>query len=123
MPCASATAPPPSIPSGFRHRCGSKGEQDSYTKPPTWEQKARLREKEQLDSCDFFGLSPARLRFHDSQQARNIEIRGHGFDQRTLRFNRKPAKELGLDAPCAETFQAEIFLADRLQLERHTRNP
>ena len=200
---------------------GSKGVQDSHTKPPTWEQKARLREKEQLDSCGFFGLSPARLgflrlpeaadgelardstnqarvhtlisettpdilflpygndnntghqraydmaraaardlgrpllglynkdaktrsfrtdlyigfdetqadwkrtllRFHDSQQARNIEIRGHGFDERILSFNRKLAKELGLEAPYAETFQAELFLADRLQLERHTRNP
>jgi len=191
---------------------GSQGVQDSYAKPPTWEQKMRLREKEQMDSCGFFGLPPARLsflrlpeaedgelahdaanqarirqqisetsadvlflpygddsntghrrtydmvraavrdlgnpllalynkdaktlsfrtdlyvgfdegqadwkrtllRFHDTQQARNIAIRGDGFDDRILSFNRKLARELYLEAPYAETFQAEIFFADRL---------
>jgi len=197
---------------------GSKGVQDSYAKPPAWEQKARLREQEQLDSCGFFGLDPARLcflrlpeaedgelaqdaanqsrlskqiietapdalflpygddnnsghrrtydmvravvqdlgspllalynkdaktrnfrtdlyigfdetqagwkrtllRFHDSQQARNIEIRGHGFDDRILSFNRKLASELRLEAPYAEAFQVELFRADPLQPERQT---
>jgi LmbE family N-acetylglucosaminyl deacetylase len=191
---------------------GSKGVQDSYANPPTWEQKTRLREKEQIDSCTFFGLSPARLRFlrlpeaedgelahdaanqdricqqiseispdvlflpygddsnsghrrtyemtraavqdigrpllalynkdakslsfrtdlyiafdriqsdwkrtllrfHDTQQARNIEIRGQGFDDRILNFNQILAQELNLKAPYAETFQVELFFADRL---------
>lgn len=189
---------------------GSKGVQDSYAKPPTWEQKARLREQEQIDSCDFFGISPARisflrlpeaqdgeldhdtanetqvrnqiresapdilflpygddsntghqrtfamaraavrdlgrpllalynkdakslnfradlyvgfdetqadwkrtlLRFHDSQQARNIEVRSHGFDDRILDFNRKLAQALGLEVPYAEAFQFELFHTD-----------
>ena len=190
---------------------GSQGVQDSYANPPTREQKARLREQEQMDSCRFFGLDPARLhflhlpeaedgelahntsyaarlrqqisktsadilflphgddsnsghrrsyamaraatrdlgkprlalynkdaktlsfrtdlyvgfdetradwkrtllRFHDSQQARNIEIRGHGFDDRILNFNRTLAQSLTLEAPYAEAFQAELFNADQ----------
>jgi LmbE family N-acetylglucosaminyl deacetylase len=190
---------------------GSKGVQDSYADPPTWEQKARLREKEQVDSCSFFGLSPARLsflrlreaedgelahhadnqlrirrlisetspdvlllpygedsnaghrraydmartavqelgapllalynkdakslsfrpdlyigfdesqadwkrsllRFHDTQQARNLDTRGHGFDERILNFNRKLARELDLEAAYAEAFQIELFVANR----------
>ena len=35
----------------------------------------------------------ALLRFHDTQQARNITLRGHGFDDRILSFNRKLARE------------------------------
>ncbi|HUT41730.1 MAG TPA: PIG-L family deacetylase [Gammaproteobacteria bacterium] len=191
---------------------GSKGVQDSYANPPTWEQKARLREQEQLDSCAFFGLSPARvnflrlpeaadgelahdasnaslvlklisetspdvlflpcgndsnaghrrtydiaraavrdlgkpllalynkdvktlsfqtdlyvgfdeiladwkrtlLRFHDTQQARNIRLRNHGFDDRILSFNRDVAHALGLEVPYAEAFRFELFHADRL---------
>jgi len=191
---------------------GSKGVQDSYANPPTWEQKARLREKEQIDSCTFFGLSPARisflrlpeaedgelandatnqsrirrhiretspdvlflpygddsnsghrrtfdmaraavkdigrpllalynkdakslsfrtdlymefdsiqsywkrtlLRFHDTQQARNLAIRSHGFDDRILDFNRNLARELNLEAPYAETFQVEHFFSNRM---------
>jgi len=190
---------------------GSKGVQDSYANPPTWEQKARLREKEQVDSCSFFGLPPARLsflrlreaedgelaheadnqvgirrligetspdvlflpygddsnaghrrtydmartaarelgapllalynkdaktlsfrhdlyvgfgepqadwkrtllRFHDTQQARNLETRGHGFDERILDFNRKLARELSLEAAYAEAFQIELFVTNR----------
>ena len=186
---------------------GSQGVQDSYARPPTREQKARLREQEQIVSCRFFGLAPARhqflrlpeaedgelahntssqarlrqqlsqvspdilflpygddsnsghrrtyamaraaaqewgkpllalynqdaktlsfrtdlcvgfdqtradwkctlLRFHDSQQARNIETRGHGFDDRILHFNRKLAQMLKLAAPYAEAFQIELF--------------
>ena len=193
---------------------GSKGVQDSYTSPqPSWEQKAQLREQEQLSSCAFFGLSPSRisflrlpeaadgelaqdsscqarvhnqinqtapdilflpsgndinsghqrtydmarkavqdlgksllalynkdaktlkfqtdlytgfsqsqadwksslLRFHDTQQARNIATRGHGFDDRILSFNRTLAQELGLEDPYAETFQVELFDADQRQ--------
>jgi len=187
---------------------GSKGVLDSYADPPTWEQKARVREQEQLDSCAFFGLPPARtsflrlpeaadgelahnlsnasrvrtqiretspdvlflpcgndsntghrrcydmaraaalalgrpllalynkdaktlsfqpdlytgfdesqadwkrtlLRFHGSQQARNIKLRNHGFDDRILRFNRELAQALGREAPYAEAFRFELFL-------------
>jgi len=193
---------------------GSKGVEDGYTNPPpSWEQKAQLREQEQLNSCDFFGLSPSRisflrlpeaadgelaqdrssqarvrnqidqtspdvlflpsgndintghqrtydmarkavrglgktllalynrdaktlsfrtdlyaefnqtqadwkrslLRFHHTQQARNIATRGHGFDDRILNFNRKLAHELRLEAPYAEAFQIELFDAGRRQ--------
>jgi len=190
---------------------GSKGVQDCDASPPTWEQKARLREQEQLDSCAFFGLPPARigflrlaeaadgelahdgsnasrvrrqiretspdvlflpcgndrntghrrtydmaraaahdlgkpllalyikdaktlsfrpdlytgfddthadwkrtlLRFHNTQQARNIRIRNHGFDDRILSFNRELAHALGLEAPYAEAFRFEFFHTDR----------
>lgn len=193
---------------------GSKGVQDSYINPPpSWEQKAQLRELEQRNSCDFFGLSPSRirflhlpeaadgelaqdsssqarvrnqisqtapdilflpsgndtntghqrtydmtrkavrdlgktllalynrdaktlnfqtdlytgfnqaqadwkcdlLRFHDTQQARNIRTRGHGFDDRILNFNRQLAHELGLEDTYAEAFQAELFHTNQLQ--------
>ena len=189
---------------------GSQGVDDSYANPPTWEQKAQLREQEQANSCRFFGLSPARLcflrlpeaadgelahdatrvreqisktapdvlflpygddsnsghrrtydmaraavrklespllalynkdaktlnfrtdlyiafdktaadwkrtllRFHDNQQARNIESRGHGFDDRILGFNRKLAQALTLKSPYAEAFQAELFHTEHQQ--------
>ena len=49
------------------------------------------------------------LRFHDSQQQRNLNTRGHGFDKRILDTNRQIARELGLQAPYAEAFEVEIF--------------
>jgi LmbE family N-acetylglucosaminyl deacetylase len=49
------------------------------------------------------------LRFHDSQQQRNLNTRGHGFDKRILNTNRQIARELGLRAPYAEAFEVEIF--------------
>lgn len=49
------------------------------------------------------------LRFHDTQQQRNLNTRGHGLDIRILEVNRSIAAELGLDAPCAEGFQIEII--------------
>lgn len=58
------------------------------------------------------------LRFHDTQQARNVATRGHGFDERILSFNRKLAQELALEDPYAETFQVELFHVDHLPLER-----
>ena len=58
------------------------------------------------------------LRFQDSQQARNIDIRGYGFDDRILNFNRTLASELRLEAPYAEAFQVELFPADHLQPTR-----
>lgn len=191
---------------------GSKGVEDGYAiPPPSWEQKAQLREQEQLNSCAFFGLSASRidflrlpeaadgelaqdstnlarvrdqieqtapdvlflpsgndintghqrtyamtrkavlhlgrpllalynrdvktlgfrtdlytgfnqteadwkrslLRFHDTQQARNIAIRGHGFDDRILSFNQSLANELGLAFRYAEAFQVELLNADQ----------
>jgi len=56
------------------------------------------------------------LRFHDTQQVRNIETRGLGFDDRILNFNRNLANELGLEVPYAETFRVELFHVDRMQL-------
>lgn len=49
------------------------------------------------------------LRCHESQQARNLNIRGYGFDQRVLGFNRQCAEELGLQQEYAEVFQWEIL--------------
>jgi LmbE family N-acetylglucosaminyl deacetylase len=57
------------------------------------------------------------LRFHDTQQARNIATRGDGFDDRILSFNHQLAHELGLGEPYAEAFQVELFHADSLPLE------
>jgi LmbE family N-acetylglucosaminyl deacetylase len=186
---------------------GSKGVQDSYSRPPTREHKTQLREQEQLNSCNFFGIAPTHinflrlpetndgelardaanedrvwqqistispdilflpcgkdsntghqrtyimarealrklgkpllalynqdiktltfrtdlytgfnetqadwkrtlLRFHDSQQTRNMESRGHGLDDRILSFNRTLAGEHQLATRYAETFQIELF--------------
>ena len=47
------------------------------------------------------------LRFHDSQQKRNLNSRGYGFDKRILDFNQQSAEELGLNQPYAEVFEIE----------------
>lgn len=49
------------------------------------------------------------LRFHRSQHRRNLNIRGHGFDDRILRVNRHIARHLGLVEPYAEAFELEAF--------------
>lgn len=49
------------------------------------------------------------LRFHHSQQQRNLNTRGHGFDDRILSVNRQLALELGLQEPYAEAFALEFF--------------
>jgi LmbE family N-acetylglucosaminyl deacetylase len=49
------------------------------------------------------------LRFHDSQHQRNLNTRGHGFDDRILRVNSQIARELGIDAAYAEAFELEFF--------------
>ena len=49
----------------------------------------------------------ALLRCHDSQQQRNLNTRGHGFDARILECNRCIARELSLDAPYAEAFEVD----------------
>lgn len=47
------------------------------------------------------------LRFHRSQQARGLHLRGHGLDERILRVNRDTARRAGLAAPYAEGFEIE----------------
>jgi LmbE family N-acetylglucosaminyl deacetylase len=48
------------------------------------------------------------LRFHDTQQQRNLNWRGHGLDARILNVNRAIASGMGLDAPYAEAFEVSI---------------
>lgn len=45
------------------------------------------------------------LRFHRSQQERNLRTRGRGFDERVLEVNRDAAGELALVQPYAEVFE------------------
>jgi LmbE family N-acetylglucosaminyl deacetylase len=42
---------------------------------------------------------------HASQHARNLRLRGHGFDERILRLNRETARAAGLPEPYAEGFE------------------
>jgi LmbE family N-acetylglucosaminyl deacetylase len=49
------------------------------------------------------------LRFHQSQQTRNLETRDYGFDERILKVNQAIAKELKIDQEYAEGFQIELF--------------
>jgi hypothetical protein len=67
-----------------------------------------------MDVYTPFGEGEARwkaelLRFHRSQHQRNLNTRGHGFDERILATNRRIAHELGLDAPYAEAFEVEVL--------------
>jgi len=48
------------------------------------------------------------LRFHDSQQQRNIREHGTGLDDRILGMNAQTARELALAAPYAEVFELEL---------------
>jgi LmbE family N-acetylglucosaminyl deacetylase len=48
------------------------------------------------------------LRFHRSQHQRNLNTRGHGFDDRILNVNRASARRLGLEEPYAEAFEIDI---------------
>ena len=48
------------------------------------------------------------LRFHRSQQERNLASRGYGFDERVLRVNRDAAKAGG-HLPYAEVFELQRF--------------
>jgi len=48
------------------------------------------------------------LRFHASQHQRNLNRRGHGFDERILRVNRENAVRLGIPEPYAESFELEV---------------
>ena len=49
------------------------------------------------------------LRFHDSQHQRNLNTRGHGFDERILSVNRQIATELELAEEYAEAFEVQVF--------------
>jgi hypothetical protein len=49
------------------------------------------------------------LRFHQSQQTRNLQTRGQGFDDRILKVNAAIAKQLKVDLAYAEGFQVELF--------------
>jgi len=49
------------------------------------------------------------LRFHDTQQQRNLATRGRGFDERVLALNEQMARELKIDAPYAEAFELEFY--------------
>ncbi len=49
----------------------------------------------------------ALLLHHASQHARNLRLRGHGFDERILRLNRDTASAAGLGEPYAEGFEIE----------------
>ena len=51
----------------------------------------------------------ALLRVHESQQQRNLNLGGVGFDERILGVNRETASELGLTAKYAEAFEVETF--------------
>jgi len=54
-------------------RAGS-GVEDSFCSPPTFEAKAALRDKEQQDSCRFFGLPDEHLTLLDLEQNANAQI-------------------------------------------------
>lgn len=65
-----------------------------------------------LDAYTAFGDEEAGwkarlLRFHRSQQQRNLNTRNKGFDDRILGVNSQAAKELGIPAPYAEAFELE----------------
>jgi LmbE family N-acetylglucosaminyl deacetylase len=67
-----------------------------------------------MDVYTAFGEEDAQwkaqlLRFHDSQQQRNLNTRGRGFDERILDTNRQIARELELPALYAEAFEVEMF--------------
>jgi LmbE family N-acetylglucosaminyl deacetylase len=57
------------------------------------------------------------MRFHESQQQRNLNARGYGFDERILRLNRETAARLlGAEAEparFAESFEVEIWEGGR----------
>jgi LmbE family N-acetylglucosaminyl deacetylase len=49
------------------------------------------------------------LRFHRSQQERNLKSRGQGFDQRVLSVNRQSSVDAGGLLPYAEVFELQVF--------------
>lgn len=66
------------------------------------------------DLYTYFGEEEAAwkaqlLRFHRSQQERNLKTRGQGFDQRVLEVNRQAVAEAGGPLPYAEVFELQAF--------------
>jgi len=55
------------------------------------------------------------LRFHRSQQQRNLDRQGYGIDERILGTDRQSAAACALDAPYAEVFELEFFGAAMLE--------
>ena len=55
------------------------------------------------------------LRFHRSQQQRNLNQRGYGMDDRILQMDRESAKSCLLDMPYAEVFELELYRAKTLE--------
>ena len=49
------------------------------------------------------------LRFHQSQQERNLQTRGIGLDDRILNLNAQIARQIKTDSKYAEGFQLEQF--------------
>ncbi len=47
------------------------------------------------------------LKFHDSQQQRNLHVRNRGFDERVIGVDRDTAAGLGILLPYAEAFEIE----------------
>lgn len=67
-----------------------------------------------LDLYAGFGQEEAEwkaelLRFHHSQQQRNLRTRGTGLDVRILETNRTLARQLGIGEEYAEAFEVELF--------------
>ena len=67
-----------------------------------------------MDLYHAFGLELAAwkgelLRTHRSQQQRNLNTRGYGFDERILQVNRRSAAELGLRGDYAEAFELQCL--------------
>ena len=54
------------------------------------------------------------LRFHRSQQQRNLNQRGYGLDERILKTNRQSAEACSMRAPYVEVFELELFGASEL---------
>ena len=52
------------------------------------------------------------LRFHKSQQQRNLNHRSYGFDERILQMDMENAYLCSLDLPYAELFEVEFFGSD-----------
>jgi hypothetical protein len=55
------------------------------------------------------------LRFHRSQQQRNLNKRGYGMDERILRMDQNSAELYSVDALYAEIFELEFFGANQLE--------
>ncbi len=66
------------------------------------------------DAYTVFGEEEAEwkarlLRFHESQQQRNLNIRSHGFDDRILDLNRETARRYLDSGLYAEAFEIEVL--------------